>query len=210
MQCKIEQYGSTWVFHIISCPQDDWGAVLWRGSSHGGDPREEPDLVWEERVLGGGKQGTKNNGSLKKKKNNHEHKTGSNKKGGLPAENPTSTPSTIVFVEQAPDGRHRGLESTLGFNMKIVEKMGASLRSKFPLYNLWEGALCGREKCIPCSQGAEFVQPCTVNSVVYENICNTCNPGAGGKRKLELIESKVPTAYIGETSRSLHLGELVP
>ena len=115
-------------------------------------------------------------------------------------EHPTSTPSTGLFVEQTQDGRLTSklrellirLEPTLGFSMKVVEKTGASLRSKFQLYNLWEGALCGRKQCSPCSQGAELVQ---------QNICQTCNPGGGGKTEMEVMENRVPTMYVGETSR---------
>ena len=152
---------------------------------------------------------------FKKKRSSQGSKTGSRRNGGPPGkgamEHPTSTPSTVLFVEQTPDGKLASklrelltrLEPTLGFKIKVVEKIGASLRSKFPLYNLWEGALCGREQCIPCSQGAEFVQQCTANSVVHENICKTCNPEAGGKREVEVVEDRVPTAYIGETSRSI-------
>ena len=95
------------------------------------------------------------------------------------------------------------LEPTLGFTMKIVERTGASLRSHFPLYNLWEGAACGRGECIPCAQEVEFKQPCTTNSMVYENVCVSCNPGTGGKRELESLVTTIPTAYVGETSRSI-------
>ena len=64
--------------------------------------------------------------------------------------------------------------------------------------------MCGRNDCIPCQQGADFVQPCTKTSVVYENTCLTCNPGADGKRELkELNNKEAPTAYVGETSRSV-------
>ena len=122
-----------------------------------------------------------------------------------------STPSTVIFVEQTPQGElaqrlrdlFQRLEPTLGFTIKTVERTGATLRSKFPLYNLWEGAKCGRRDCIPCDQGAEFVQLCTKNSVVYENICLECNPGAEGKKELRELVTTIPTAYIGETSRSI-------
>ena len=77
------------------------------------------------------------------------------------------------------------------------------MKSKFPLYNLWDGAECGRRDCIPCRQGAEFIQPCTTTSVVYENICKECNPGAEGKKELEQLVTTMPTAYVGETSRSV-------
>ena len=114
-------------------------------------------------------------------------------------------------MEQTPGGelaqklreQIQNMEPTLGFSIKVVERTGSTLRSKFPLYNLWEGAICGRSDCIPCDQGAEFVQQCTKKSVVYENICLECNPGADGKRELKELKTSVPTAYIGETSRSI-------
>ena len=124
---------------------------------------------------------------------------------------PPKPPSTVLFVEQTPNGELAArlrelllrLEPTLGFTMKIVERTGASLRSQFPLYNLWEGAACGRGECIPCAQEVEFKQPCTTNSMVYENVCVSCNPGTGGKRELESLVTTIPTAYVGETSRSI-------
>ena len=43
----------------------------------------------------------------------------------------------------------------------------------------------------------------SATSVVYENICQECNPGAGGEKGLESVEDRFPTAYVGETSRSI-------
>ena len=147
----------------------------------------------------------------KKGSRKEERKGAGGKKTKEPTAAPRTTPSTVLFVEQTPNGELASrlremllkLEPTLGFTMKVVEKTGANLRSKFPLYNLWEGAACGRGDCIPCTQEAEFLQPCTTTSVVYENICRECNPGAGGKRELESVETTIPTAYVGETSRSV-------
>ena len=83
-----------------------------------------------------------------------------------------------MFVEQTPGGElasrlkelFKRLEPTIGFWLKVVERTGRSLQSAFPLTNLWDGAPCGREdECIPCYQGAEVVQNCTKQSVLYEN-----------------------------------------
>ena len=139
-----------------------------------------------------------------------------NKKTGGAARGKNNTtmapkPSTVLFIEQTEKGElatrlremFKRLEPILGFTVKVVEKTGSKLGSKFPLYNLWDGAPCGRQECIPCGQGAEFVQSCTQTSVVYENICHVCNPGAGGERELKEIVTSLPTAYIGETSRSI-------
>ena len=42
------------------------------------------------------------------------------------------------------------LAPMLGFSIKIVERTGKSLRSMFPLNNLWQGAKCGRTDCTTC------------------------------------------------------------
>ena len=98
----------------------------------------------------------------------------------------------------------RGMEATLGFRVKVVERNGRSLGSKFPLNTLWAGAKCGRTDCTTCEQGGEEeLPPCTKSNLVYENICASCNPGATGKVEQEEIRVDIPTVYIGETSRSI-------
>ena len=52
-------------------------------------------------------------------------------------------------------------------------------------------------------QGGEERPECTRNSVVYENICLRCNPGASQKGEVQLQESRYPSLYVGESSRSL-------
>ena len=150
-----------------------------------------------------------------KKKSNQIKEHGSSMKSGKGGRRVKVTkvpqPSTVLFVEQTQDGElaarlremFNRLEPILGFTVKTVEKTGSKLGSKFPLYNLWDGTACGRQECIPCGQGAEFIQSCTKTSVVYENVCQKCNPGAGGERELKEIVTTIPTAYIGETSRSI-------
>ena len=59
---------------------------------------------------------------------------------------------TVLFIEQTPGGelasRLRGLfrriGPMLGFKVKIVERTGQSLKSKFPLSSLWDGTMCAR------------------------------------------------------------------
>ena len=88
------------------------------------------------------------------------------------------------------------LEGTLGFTVKIVERTGATLKSQFPLGSLWEGAACGRTDCTTCNQGGESLPDCTRASVVYENVCLSCNPGAGKKGELTDVRNDVPTLYV--------------
>ena len=68
---------------------------------------------------------------------------------------------TIVFVEQSPNGelarrmkeRLRSMEETHGFRVKVVERVGQQLGSKFLLSTLWDGTKCGRSDCVICEQG---------------------------------------------------------
>ena len=118
---------------------------------------------------------------------------------------------TILFVAQTPRGELarrmretiRNMEPTLGFKVKVVERAGQTLGSKFPLSTLWEGAKCGRTDCTTCEQMVEDRPKCTSKSLVYENICIKCNPGATNKGELEQVKSDIPTIYVGETSRSI-------
>ena len=120
-------------------------------------------------------------------------------------------PKTVLFIEQTPMGElgrrlrelMNRLAPILGFTVKIVERNGSSLKSHFPQSSLWDGAPCGRTTCITCTQGAEVLPPCTRKSLVYENVCSTCNPGAGAKRELEGVDPNIPSIYVGETSRTI-------
>ena len=68
----------------------------------------------------------------------------------------------------------------------MVEKAGRSVQGLFPLTTLWDGTSCGREQeCITCYQGAEVLPDCTRQSVLYENVCTRCVPGATSKEQLK-------------------------
>ena len=116
---------------------------------------------------------------------------------------------TVLFVENSEGGelvnrikeQTRRLAPTLGFAIRVVERNGRSLRSRFPLTNLWDGTPCPRQDCITCSQGAEVLPQCTKVSVVYENLCQACNEGAAGKKELKVV--KDGSIYVGESSRSI-------
>ena len=118
---------------------------------------------------------------------------------------------TVLFVENTKDGEltkrlkelMKRIGPSIGFGVKVVERTGATLRSKFPLTNLWDGAKCGRGDCVTCEQGAKVLPACSRTSVVYENVCSTCNPEAGAK-ELGSINDKVPSLYVGESSRTLY------
>ena len=108
---------------------------------------------------------------------------------------------TVMFVEYTRNGELASrlreltsrLASTLGFKVKIVERAGASIKSQFPTNNLWEGQKCGREDCTTCEQGAEMLPDCTRSSVLYENVCEQCNPEAGKDKELNEVQQDIPT-----------------
>ena len=89
----------------------------------------------------------------------------------------------------------------MGFRVKVAERTGRSLGSHFPLTKLWEGAQCERDDCVTCLQECEKMPQCTLNNLVYENICLACNPGASKKGELLEVREGAPTIYVGETSR---------
>ena len=118
---------------------------------------------------------------------------------------------SVLFVEQTPHGElarqlrelMSRLEPTLGFRIKIVERAGKSLASTFSQASIWEGSHCGRPECVTCNQEAEEMPPCSTSSVVYENICPTCNPSALKKGELRSQEGELPSIFVGETSRTV-------
>ena len=107
---------------------------------------------------------------------------------------------SVIFVEQSPGGElarriretTRSMEHILGFWVKVAERTGCSLGSKFSLTNLWDGAKCGCQDCVTCEQGMEELPPCTRMNLVYENICTRCNPGAKGKGEQERLRDDIP------------------
>ena len=52
-----------------------------------------------------------------------------------------------------------------------------------------------------CSQGTEKLPNCKKSSLVYENVCLQCNPGADTGKELREVRSDTPTLYVGESSR---------
>ena len=84
------------------------------------------------------------------------------------------------------------LVSHRDFSVKVKERTGTM-----------DGSSCGSVDCTTCNQGAEEFPNCKKASLVYENVCVRCNPGAGKKEELDKIKDDTPTLYIGETSRTV-------
>ena len=121
------------------------------------------------------------------RKGNRRNREGTGPKG---AKSPVF--KSVLFVEQTPDGELarrlrevlQRLTPVMGFSVKVVERNGGTLQSKFQQSSLWDGTHCGREQCVTCNQGAEKLEQCTRRSALYENICGTCNTEAGSKEEV--------------------------
>ena len=143
-----------------------------------------------------------------------QQRKGGRGKVGTVTKTTTTTPSSVLFVDQTPGGELasrmrellRRVEPTTGFHLKVLERTGLSLQSQFPLTTLWDGAPCGREEdCITYYQGAEMLPNCTRQSIVYENVCSQCVPSAKEDKELkeEELNKEQPVLYVGESSRSI-------
>ena len=84
----------------------------------------------------------------------------------------------VLFVEQTPQGelakkmkeQLQGLEATLGYRIRVVERTGESLKNIFSQNQVYGGLECGRGSCVTCSQDGEEKPPCTLASVLYESV----------------------------------------
>ena len=181
---------------------EDEGRKLWRTAQESRSSRNIRKL-------------TQKSNWFKKKKfgaeGSHERKPGPTKHNNK-EQSKQIDKKTVLFVEQTARGELASklkelmsrLAPILGFGVKIVERAGSTLKSQFPLSNLWEGAKCGRTECITCEQKAELELPkCTRSSAVYENVCRLCIKGAGADKELKDVDPNIPAIYVGETSRTI-------
>ena len=151
----------------------------------------------------------RNQEDVVKKTSGTKRKSG--KSGRAPSETSIRTRS-VLFIPQTSGGelarRTREvlerLQPAMGYKVKVVERTGTSLQQKLSQTAIWAGEKCGRDYCVTCNQGGEELPLCTRSSVVYENICVTCNPSARSKGELGEQENVgVPSLYVGESGRSI-------
>ena len=179
---------------------------LYRTAQESGAGRRRKKLVGKTSWFKGSKGNQMGDRTLGGKKKNGKWES----KGAVPKTKLKTR--TVLFVEKTPQGELASrirellgrLEDNIGFKIKVAERSGSSLKSMFPLTNVWGGVHCGREDCIPCSQGGEEIGNCKVRSVVYESACKRCNPEVGKKGPLKTPCTDPPSLYVGETGRSLH------
>jgi hypothetical protein len=118
---------------------------------------------------------------------------------------------TVLFVDQTPGGvlakRLQRVEDNLakitGYRVRVTETAGTQLCRVLPNTNPWSGMDCMREDCYPCSQGGEKLQNCKKRNILYESICQLCNPEEENKRKDGKLSGK-DGIYVGESGRSLY------
>ena len=138
------------------------------------------------------------------------------KKGGVEKRNTSEKGElpeikSVLFCEYTAEGElanklrelMKRLGGVLGFTIKVVERTGRTLKSHFPLDTMGEGAVCGRDSCTTCTQGAETIPDCKKPSLIYKNVCQRCNPGAGAKGALKEVRKDIPSLYVGESSLTI-------
>ena len=101
----------------------------------------------------------------------------------------------------------RRLTGVAGYNTKMVERAGKKMRHMLPNTNPWKGQPCGRGECHTCLQEEEQKLDCRKRNLIYESLCELCNPREDKQKKVkdEDLEDRRedPSIYVGETSRSL-------
>ena len=121
----------------------------------------------------------------------------------------------VMFVEQTKGGvwqkklqeAEDSVAMMVGYRVRVVESSSTQLGRLLPCTNPWKGQHCGRPSCYTCEQGGDELQNCRQRNVLYESICNVCNPNEGSEeeKKTDKFEKFKEQAgvYVGETSRSI-------
>ena len=146
-------------------------------------------------------------------KGKKRRKKGGNKDQDDQEEQDNLRTRTVLFVENTPGGAlakklreiMQRIQEILRYRIKVVERAGTPLKLLFPLGDLGAEEQCERRGCIPCEQPGDGVKyKCKKRSILYENICTICNPGAGEKGAKITPPKDVPSIYVGESARSLN------
>jgi hypothetical protein len=97
---------------------------------------------------------------------------------------------SVIFVPATPRSQlqreYQQEVRNLGFNVKVVEKAGNTLKRMLQRSDPFKPENCGKNDCLVCTTGGE--RPCGGHGVTYDIRCNTCN-----------------NVYVGETSRSAYV-----
>ena len=129
---------------------------------------------------------------------------------------------TVLFVPCTPGGtlakrmravEERGREDR-GWNVKIVEMGGQTLKDKICKSNPWAGKLCGHEQCFSCMNG--YGGDCRRKNVGYKITCSECKSEyhgetsrtmlCRGKEHMKGLLEKKKESVLWEHSESVHEG----
>ena len=112
------------------------------------------------------------------------------------AENGTKDSNVWTHTELGASIKAQRSHQKTGANFGLWDKNCRKSRSTIEKQLLSGQSLGQREvweRLLLCEQGAEKLRPCFKASVVYENICQTCNPGTETDKEQVEIRSDIPT-----------------
>ena len=90
--------------------------------------------------------------------------------------------------------KERGLQETLGDQIKVVGKCGQKLEDILTTSDPWSDEGCHKKDCIVCSQG-EKGQKCSKRSLTYLNTCELCKE----KGKESICDTALSLSENGQT-----------
>ena len=93
-------------------------------------------------------------------------------------------------LEKEIRAREMSLRSVYSTKVKILERIGTSLKQLLGNPDRWSGAQCNLTDCLPCKNEDQRVS-CRTRNITYKTSCTICKD-----------EGRI-TQYIGESSNSL-------
>jgi hypothetical protein len=141
-------------------------------------------------------------------------------KAGLKRNSAGIPTSTVIFIPSTKGSKllklmkenEDKMSELTGFRFRMMEAGGIKVKNMLST-DLARGSHCGRQNCQPCRRTSEKRENCKRKNIVYESVCEMCNPGktsihdeqdpelAGATNTVTTSRKGV---YIGETSRTLH------
>lgn len=111
--------------------------------------------------------------------------------------------NSVMFVEATPNAemkkRVKRVVEKYGFRIKIVERVGTTIKGLLQKSNPLGTVRCGREKCVVCRQ--EVGGKCRTRGCVYEFMCLDCERlyrGQTGRSLYERTKEQVESWERGE------------
>ena len=107
--------------------------------------------------------------------------------------------AAVLFVPQTPQGELARcvreqvdtMAPSFGWKYRVVEKAGATLKSKLVKSNPWALDMCRQVDCNPCCMSSKKIE-CKKRNLVYETECVKCRDDSQSSGFI----------YVGETASS--------